>query len=786
MPSTPSKTLPLAARVGRWSTRHRAIAIGLWLAFVVAAIFAGSLTGTKESGSDGGTGQSARADRLVDDHFPEKTVESLLIQRRDGGPIRTATVRATTAELTDALRAAPGVTAIDDPFTGDVGTVSPDGRSALMRVDLRGDTEANEKRIDGIERKVQLVAAASPELRIGQFGDASADKAISKIFEDDFAKAEKLSLPITLLILVLVFGAFVAAGVPLLLAATAVAGTIGLLGPVSQLVPMDETVTSVVLLVGMAVGVDYSLFVIRREREERRRGHSAQDALAIASATSGRAVLTSGLTVMAAMAGLLFAGDPTFSSMGVGAMLVVAVAMLGSLTVLPAALSLLGDRIEKGRIPVLHRLLNRGSRRAPAAGAGVDGVDAAGADAAGGRGWDLILRPVLRRPLVAAIISGGALVALTIPAFSLHTATSSIDDIPRTIEVMKVYDRMQAAFPGGQIPAQVIVHADDVTAPAVTAQIADLKARALKSDRLQGPITVSVTPDKRVARVEVPVDGNGNDAASERSLDELRDRILPAVFPSSGEAEALVTGQTAGSRDFNDLMKSRAPIVFAFVLTLAFLLLLVTFRSIVIPLKAIVLNLLSVGASYGVLVWVFQDGHLESQLGFTSHGYITSWLPMFLFVILFGLSMDYHVFILSRIREAVDRGASTADAVSIGIRGTAGTVTSAALVMVAVFSIFATLSAVDFKQMGVGLATAILLDATIVRAVLLPASMSLLGERNWYLPSWLEWLPQVRAHDAVPTGLVDGPPRGGVDPVDAEDPDAARAARRERRALTRA
>jgi RND superfamily putative drug exporter len=337
--------------------------------------------------------------------------------------------------------------------------------------------------------------------------------------------------------------------------------------------------------------------------------------------------------------------------------------------------------------------------------------------------------------------------ALTIPAFSMHTANTGIDDLPKNLEVMKVYDRMQAAFPGGQIPATVVVKAKDVTTPQMRDAVAALERDALATGRFEKPVDASINADRTVLRVDLPIVGDGTDGASMAAVTTLRDRLVPRFEHAAG-AEAYVTGMTAGSKDFNDLMRSRAPLVFAFVLSLAFVLLLVTFRSLVIPIKAILMNLLSVGAAYGVLTWVFQYGNLEHVLGFESNGSVTSWLPMFLFVILFGLSMDYHVFILSRVRELYDGGMSTEQAVSEGIRSTAGVVTSAAVVMVAVFGVFATLSALDFKMMGVGLATAILLDATVVRAVLLPATMKLLGDWNWYLPKGLQWLPRVSHHGA--------------------------------------
>jgi putative drug exporter of the RND superfamily len=332
----------------------------------------------------------------------------------------------------------------------------------------------------------------------------------------------------------------------------------------------------------------------------------------------------------------------------------------------------------------------------------------------------------------------------------MHTVLTGTDDLPRKLEVMKVYDRMQAAFPGGQIPAVVAVEGQDVTKPQIQAAVGEMGDKAFATGTMNGPLAVSVSPDKHVASIEIPMKGDGTDNASAKALAALRGGIVnDTVGQAPGVQHAYVTGVAAGTKDFNDLMKAHAPIVFAFVLSLAFLLLLVTFRSIVIPIKAIILNLLSVGAAYGILTWIFQDGHLQNLLGYKSNGGVVSWLPLFLFVILFGLSMDYHVFIISRIREAYDRGMKTEDAVVHGIKATAATVTSAAVVMVGVFAIFATLSSLDFKQMGVGLSVAILLDATIVRGVLLPATMKLLGDWNWYLPKRLNWLPRL-SHEPQP------------------------------------
>jgi RND superfamily putative drug exporter len=715
----------LAARAAHWSAGHRKTAIFGWLAFVVIAFMLGGAIGTQKiKDSDMGNGSSKVADQAIARaNFPDKDSEQVLVQSR--GTVRAGdpAFKAAVADLVARLDRTPHVTEIESPYAkGNQGQISRDGRSALVAFTIPGDADLAKDRVGATLSTTAAAQAAHPQLRIEQFGGASADKALSKAFSDDFSKAETLSLPITLAILIVAFGALIAAGVPLLLGLTAVATTIGLLAPISQIFPMDESVNSVVLLIGLAVGVDYSMFYLRRKMEEVDAGRSEQAALEFAAATSGRAVLISGLTVMIAMAGMFLAGSVVFESMAVGTILVVAVAVLGSLTVLPAMISLLGRRIEWLRVPVIGRMRHRGHGES--------------------RAWGWVLDRVLRRPIVSAVAAAAILLVLAIPAVKLHPINPGVAGLPRSLPIMQTYDRIEAAFPGGALPAVVAVQAKDVTSPQVQAGIAALTRRALHTPGMSGPITTTTAPDHSVEIVQIPLAGNGTDKTSEAALERLRGTVIPATVGTVAKAD--VSGLTAGSKDFNDVMQARLPIVFAFVLGLAFILLLVTFRSVVIPLKAIVLNLLSVGASYGVVTYVFQEGHGEGLLGFTSIGGITSWLPLFLFVVLFGLSMDYHVFILSRIRESVDRGMSTRAAVAHGIKSTAGVVTSAAVVMVAVFSIFGTLSALEFKQMGVGLAVAVLLDATLVRAVLLPSAMTLLGERNWYLPAWLEWIPRVR------------------------------------------
>ena len=729
------KSRNIAARAGRWSAKHRKTAIFGWLAFVVIAFVIGGAVGQNTiAEEDYGNGSSRAADQAIAAaDFPENAGEQVLVQGRGdvkaGDPEFTAAVKDTVSRL----EATKHVEKIESPLaSGNEGQLSKDGRSALITFEIPGDDDVAEERVDSTLAATAAAQKENPGVFVGQFGDASADKAISKAFEDDFKKAEVLSLPVTLLILVVAFGALVAAGVPLLLGLTAVLATLGIVAPLSQIVPMDEAASSVILLIGLAVGVDYSMFYLRRKMDERDRGLSSDEALEHAAATSGRAVLVSGLTVLIAMAGMFFAGSVVFTSFAVGTMLVVAVAVLGSLTVLPAVLSKLGDKVEKGRVPIIGKMRHRNGGES--------------------RVWGWILDRVLRRPVLSLVLAGGALVALSIPALGMTTVNPGPGSLPRDISVMETYDKMMAAFPGGPQPAVVAVQADDVTKPEVQAGIAQMTEQALASGQMAEPVTTTVSPDKSVAMVSIPMQGTGTDSASETALATLRDKVIPTSIDRVGGTQTDVTGMTAGSKDFNDSMTAHLPIVFAFVLGLAFLLLLVTFRSIVVPLKAIILNLLSVGAAYGVLKLVFQDGHGESLLGFESTGGITSWLPLFLFVILFGLSMDYHVFIISRIREAVDRGMKTEDAVAHGIKSTAGVVTAAAIVMVAVFSIFGTMSMLEFKQMGVGLAVAVLIDATIVRGVLLPATMKLLGEWNWYLPKGLNWLPKFSHEGPVPEG----------------------------------
>jgi len=709
--------------MGRWSAAHWKTATFGWLALVVAAFAVGGIVGTRTVDPNAsGPGESGSMNRILDAGFKQPAGESVLIQSRTiraGSPAFDAAVRDVVARVSKAQ-------AVRNVRTGEV---SKDGRSALVEFDISGDKTTAGDRIDPALKTVAAAQKAHPAFFIGEFGETSAAKAVDTAFANDLASAGAISVPLTLLILVVAFGALVAAGIPLLLALTAVFATFGLIALPSHVLPIAQEAPAVVLLVGLAVGVDYSMFYLRREREERAAGRSERAALEAAAATSGRSVLISGLTVMVAMAGMFLTGDAGFASFGLATMVVVAVAMLGSLTVLPALLSKLGDRVDRLRVPLVGRRRGNGGE---------------------GRVWSAVVDRVLRRPLLSAVVAGGLLVALAAPALQMRMATPGPDTFPKSLDAVKTYDRMQQAFPGTALPASVVVSAPNVKSPAVRGAIADFRRKALATGRIFEPITVTTNADATVADISVPIAGTGTDAASNASLAVLRDEVVPTTIGAVPNAEAGVTGLTAAWKDQQDQMSSKLPLVVGFVLVFAFGLMLVAFRSIVVAIKAIVLNLLSVAAAYGLLVLVFQDGVGKGLLGFGSTAGIDPVVPMLLFVILFGLSMDYHVFIVSRIRESFQRGASMDDAISEGIKSTAGVVTSAAIVMVGVFSIFATLSMLMFKQFGVGLAAAILIDATLVRGVLLPATMKLLGERNWYLPRWLEWLPHIEGEEPPP------------------------------------
>jgi len=594
--------------------------------------------------------------------------------------------------------------------------VSSDAHSALIVASLTGGSA------DQVRNTILAAAQAHPGVTIEETGDITASDARDRSTNSDLKRAEILSVPVTLFVLLFAFGAIVAAAVPVLLALTAVAAAFGLLGPISQAIPIDDSVRTVLVLIGMAVGVDYALFYVMRSREERRRGRSPHEALDLTIRTSGRTVILSGTTVIIAMAAMFLIGAKVFNSLAAATISVVACAVAGSVTVLPGVLRLLGDRIDRGRIPLLPHLRT---------------------DQTHSRFWTAVIDRVLKRPVLSCVVSAGLLVALAVPAIGLKIAKPGDNTLsPQNIPELRALGDIRRQFPGASENAKIVATVPPGHAAALRTQGRRLQQLALARGVGHAPVLATANGDGTAAALFLPLAGSGNNKASRRAILTLRNDLIPRTIGTIPGSTTAVTGDVAEDVDFTRQLNHGLPFVLVFVLLLAFVLLLVAFRSIVVPLKAIVLNLLSVGASYGVLVLVFQHHWAEPLLGFTSNGAIISWLPLFLFVVLFGLSMDYHVFILSRVREGVDSGMTSDDAVRYGITATAGVVTSAALVMFAVFSIFGSLSSLDVKQAGVGLAAAVLIDATIVRAVLLPASMKLLGEWNWYLPRALQWLPR--------------------------------------------
>jgi len=743
MTTTRPARAPIVERVAGWSARHRKTAVFGWLLLVVAAVVIGQRLGTDNLNSYD-PGQAGQAERVLNRPVVQQPAsESVLVQGRSASQTygNDPEIQQAVREVVAALRALPKSAAdIQSPLsrTGLVG-----GRSALVTFNIAGNSGNEDQAVVPAMNAVAAVQAHHPGLKVEEAGSASLDRATGDITSKDFRKAEVTSIPVSLVLLLVVFGALIAAGIPLLLAGTAVISAISLLAIPSHWLPIGQTTSSIVLLVGMAVGIDYSLFYLRRVREERAAGHDNTEALRIAAHTSGRAIVVSGLTVMIALAGLFLTGIDVFSGVAVGTIVVVGVAVLGSLTFLPGILSMLGKWTERGRIPFLGR------RRTLAHES---------------RFWGALARAVVRRPLAWGGVAVAVLLALAAPVLSLNLEDAGIHSLPANVPVVRSLIDITQAFPGGPEPAEVVLTGSDLGGKQVSQAIMALHGEvAATHGAIREPITTAMFGKDQVLVVSVPLAGSGTDATSEHALTVLRTQALPATLGHVPGISYAVTGLTAGNHDFDAQLAKTLPWVFTFVLGLAFLLLMATFRSVYIPALSIVLNLLSVGAAYGLMVLIFQDGHLAGPLGFTAYGGITPWLPLFMFVLLFGLSMDYHVFVLSRIHELRKGGASNPEAVIGGIARTAGVVTSAAVVMAAVFSVFGTLSMIDLKMLGVGLASAILIDATVVRGILLPACMIALGERSWYLPRWLSWLPSARV-SARQAG-ADEPARQAADRV---------------------
>jgi putative drug exporter of the RND superfamily len=716
---------PVVEQIAGWSARHRKTVVLGWLVLVAVVVVAGQSLGSKSlpSTDAGQSGQAEQTLRQLGVTAP--AAEDVLIQARVPGQ-RFATdpqMRQAAGQVAAALARLPHAAAdVASPLQPDGSAlVSRDGRSALVAFQVPGPASGSATAVEPALSAVAAIQARYPGLRIAEAGDASGAAAINSVLSGGFRRAEATSLPVTLVLLLLVFGALVAAGIPLFLAATSVLAALSLLNVISQWLPVGQSTSEVVLLIGMAVGVDYSLFYLRREREERSAGATPAAAVRTAAATSGRAILVSGLTVMVALAGLFLSGYDVFTGIACGTIAVVGIAVLGSLTVLPAVLSWLGPRADRGKIPFLGR---RRTAARPS------------------RAWAALARLVVRRPAVWGGAAALALLALASPALGMRIGQPAVD-LPAGNPVLVTYDAIAQAFPQSPSPAQVVVTGTPASlgSPAMRDAIVALDARAAAGGPFHRPVTVTSLDGGRGLLLGVPLAGNGGDSASFDALVTLRSQVLPATVGKVSGVSYAVAGDTASTYDDNGALHATTPVVIGFVVLLAFCLLLVAFRSVTIPLVSIVLNLVSVAAGYGLITLIFQDGRLQGMLGYTSFGAIISWIPLFMFVLLFGLSMDYHVFILSRIRELRTRGATTRQAIAGGVASSAGVVTSAAVIMVAVFSILATLPIVDTKTLGIGLAAAVLIDATVVRGILLPAAMALLGDRCWYLPRWLAWLP---------------------------------------------
>lgn len=715
---------PATVRVARWSATHPWRAIGMWVVFVAVCFAAGGWAGTnKATGADMAIGESGRATTIIDGgDFDEHAKENVLITARSGELDRAEAQ----AAATDAARRLSGLAEVEkvgDPVP------SRDGTALLVPVTMAGDPDGASDRVGVLIDETAAVQRDHPAVRVEQVGGPSINKGINQQVADDLSKAELISLPVTLVIMLIAFGAIIAAGVPVLLAMSAVGAAFGLAGLASHVVPAVDSVSSVILLMGMAVGVDYSLFYLKREREERQNGASHTRAVEIAAATSGHSVVVSGVAVIVSMAGLYLTNDAVFASLATGSVIVVAVAVLGSLTVLPALLAKLGKRVDRPRVPLLWRLTNR---------------------AGPPRVWPRLLRPALRYPLVTLLLSVAALGALALPALDMKLKSTSEADLPRTIPVIQSYDRLTSAFPSEGTNHVIAVKAAPDQAERVRSALTDLSGRTQDDPlfaKVDAPV-ITVSADGRVTTLDIPTTAEVGTDDGSRSLDALRGTLVPATVGTVSGAEYAVGGGIAENADYTDNLADRMPIVIGFVLLLTFLIMAVTFRSLVVALTALFLNSLSAAAAFGTLALVFQHTWAEGILDFRSNGALVAWIPLFLFAVLFGLSMDYHVFVVSRIREAARGGLSTKDAVAHGISRSAGVVSSAAVLMVSVFAIFATLSLNEMKQMGVGLAVAVFVDAMIIRVLVLPSLMALLGRANW-------WPGRIRRDTGSPISTID-------------------------------
>ena len=733
--------IAFTGRIATWSARHSWWIVAASVALVVISMFIIIGVGTDTRDDDEAPGEAGKAQDLIEERFSEPIPVDQPLQGPTEqlvflNPSLTADhpdYISTVERVGQQLEALPEVARVVTFYdTEDPSMVSGD-RHALRGLLTFDASHSRSSQVDVIFEAIDSAEQSAPGFEIGMVGFVSVEIQADRIIEEDFGRVLLFSLVIGLIILLLAFRAAVAAVVPLAMAVAAIISAIAVATLVSKAYPLVDFYTAMVELMGLAVGIDYSLFILSRFRNERTAGWAKLDAIARACSTTGRAVFYAGFTVVLSLTGLMLAGDATFISLALGAVIVVAIAILGSLTLLPAMLHILGNSVNRLRVPFM------------------------GAESTTGGVWGTITDSVLARPAVLATITAAALIALAVPVLYLNLGSNQASSValPESLDGKRPLEILEEHFTGGLAsPAEVVIGAPSLRTPEVQNAVDTMLARMGEDELFFAPFETRENAAADALIVRVPLSGEVDGDEAERGITRLREDIIPAAFQGT-DAVVYVGGDTAGSLDFRNKMFDRAPIVFAFVLGLAFILLLVMFRSIIIPVKAIILNLLSVAAAYGVLVIVFQWGWGISILGSEASGVIESWLPLFLFGILFGLSMDYHMLLLNRIKEAYDRGATNEESVSQGVKVTAGQITSAALIMVGVFSTFAISQFLFFQQFGIGLAVAVLVDATIIRAILLPASMKLLGDFNWYFPRWLEWLPdftpEIDAGEPAPT-----------------------------------
>ena len=715
-------------RLARACAGHPKRTLAVWLvavlvSFVVIALLLGdALTSEGDVTSNP---ESKQAEELIRESFPpEPTPSEIVVVRSDRYTVDEPAFQAkvqTLGERGEEL----GVVAEAQSYyaSDDQSLVSQDRHATMVLLVMRSDE---------IAPVVDLVKSEDGQdgFQVAITGSLTADADFEKLSEEDLQKGELLiGLPAALIILLLVFGAVVAGLVPVLLGLLSIVIAVALTALVGQAFEVSFFVVNMITAMGLALGIDYALFILSRYREERGRGLEKVDAIVASGATASRAVLFSGIAFVLAMFGMLLVPDTILRSLALGAILVGIVSVLAALTLLPAVLSLLGDRVNALKIPVI-------GRRA---------IASAGSE---GRFWSALVHRVMKRPLVSLVAATALLLAFTVPVLAIDTGFSGLSTLPDRFPSKQGFDALNRDFPGAGVDPALIVVQGDVSSEPVRSAIEQLEASLADQDAF-GPSTQAESEGGDLVLLSVPVAGDADGSEATSAIRHLRADLIPQAFGDL-ETTVLVGGTTAESVDYFDIVGSWLPIVFAFVLGLSFILLTVAFRSIVIPAVAIALNLLAVGAAYGLLVLVFQKGIGNELFGFQQVDTIEAWVPLFLFSVLFGLSMDYQVFLLSRIKERYTQTGDTAGSVAFGVGSTARLITGAALIIIAVFSGFAAGDLVMFQQMGFGVGVALLVDATIVRCVLVPASMKLLGERNWYLPSWLSWIPEVHVEGHSP------------------------------------